>query len=325
MAMRRREFIAGLSGAAAWPVVARAQQAIPVVGYLSAATPQAAASYLRAIRNGLRETGFVEGKNVAFEYRFAANDLSRLPALAAELVGSHVSVLFAVANAALVAKATTSTIPIVFVAGLDPVKSGLASSLNRPGTNATGVSFFFADLEAKRLGILHETVPTTNLIGVLLNPTNPAFELQSRDISEAARGLGLEIHSEQVSDDEGIDRAFGAFAQARTGAVLVGADPFFITNRKVVIASAEKSRIPAMYPIKEFPQAGGLMSYGTDLIDAYRRAGGLVGRILKGENPAELPIEQTTSFEFVINLKIAKGLGLELPPTLLARADEVIE
>jgi putative tryptophan/tyrosine transport system substrate-binding protein len=323
--MRRRAFIAALGGAAAWPMVARGQRPMPVVGYLSAASPEAAAPYLTAIRQGLGEAGFVEGRNVVIEYRFAENDLRRLPALAAELVSQRVTVLFAVANAALAAKAATSTIPIIFVAGLDPIKSGLAASLNRPGGNATGVSIFIADLEAKRLGLLHETVPNAELIAVLLNPSNPAFETQSRDINEAAVALGLKLYVERASNEREIDAAFAGFSQKGAGALLVGADPFYISSRALVVAPAEKYRLPAIYPVREFAEAGGLMSYGTGLTDAYRQAGEFVGRVLKGANPADMPVQQVTKFEFVINLKTTKALGLTMPPRLLARADEVIE
>jgi putative tryptophan/tyrosine transport system substrate-binding protein len=324
--MRRREFITLLGGAAAWPLAARAQQtAMPVVGFLSIPSAVGAA-FLASFRKGLSEAGFVEGRNVAIEYSFAGGDVSRLPALAAELVSRRVTVLFVVSSAAaLAAKAATSTIPIVFAAGVDPVKSGLVASLNRPGGNTTGVSFLASELEPKRLGLLHELVPKVDLIAVLLNPNGLAFENQSREIDAAARALGLKLHIERASNERNIDAAFAAFAQKRAGALLVGGDPYYESRRDLVVALALQYRLPSIYWLRELAEAGGLMSYGTSLTDSFRQGGDYVGRILKGEKPADLPVVQSTKFELVINLKTAKTLNLTFPPGLLAIADDVIE
>jgi putative ABC transport system substrate-binding protein len=325
--MRRREFISLLGAAAAWPVAAGAQQPpMPVVGYLGLTTAEADAYLIAAFRDGLAEAGFVEGRNIAIDYLFAERDISRLPALAAELVARKVTVVFtATTVSALAMKAATSTMPIVFAIGADPVKSGLVTSLNRPGGYLTGVSFFTNQMEAKRLGLLHEFVPKVDLVAVLLNPNNPFFDNQSNDLGEASRALGLKIHVERASSVHEIDRAFGAFAQQQAGALLVGADPYFNSQRSVVIAQAAQLRLPAIYEWREFAEAGGLMSYGTSLTGAYRQASDFVVRILKGATPADLPVLQSTKFEFVINLKTAKALGLEVPPGLSAIADEVIE
>ena len=325
--MRRREFISLLGAAAAWPVAAGAQQPpMPVVGYLGLTTAEADAYLIAAFRDGLAESGFVEGRNIAIDYLFAERDISRLPALAAELVARKVTVVFtATTVSALAMKAATSTMPIVFAIGADPVKSGLVTSLNRPGGNLTGVSFFTNQMEAKRLGLLHEFVPKVDLVAVLLNPNNPFFDNQSNDLGEASRALGLKIHVERASSVHEIDRAFGAFAQQQAGALLVGADPYFNSQRSLVIAQAAQLRLPAIYEWREFAEAGGLMSYGTSLTGAYRQASDFVVRILKGATPADLPVLQSTKFEFVINLKTAKALGLEVPPGLSAIADEVIE
>jgi ABC-type uncharacterized transport system substrate-binding protein len=324
--MKRREFISLIGGATAWPLAARAQQsAIPVVGYLGF-TAEADAYLIAAFRDGLAEAGFVEGRNIAVDSLFAERDISRLPALAAELVARKVTVVFTGTTvSALAMKAATSTMPIVFAIGADPVKSGLVTSLNRPGGNLTGVSFFTNQMEAKRLGLLHEFVPKVDLVAVLLNPNNPFFDNQSNDVGEASRALGLKIHVERASSVREIDRAFGAFAQQQTGALLVGADPYFNSQRSLVIAQATQQRLPAIYEWREFAEAGGLMSYGTSLTGAYRQASDFVVRILKGTTPADLPVLQSTKFEFVINLKTAKGLGIEVPPGLSAIADEVIE
>ncbi len=325
--MRRREFISLLGAAAAWPVAAGAQQPpMPVVGYLGLTTAEADAYLIAAFRDGLAEAGFVEGRNIAIDYLFAERDISRLPALAAELVARKVTVVFtATTVSALAMKAATSTMPIVFAIGADPVKSGLVTSLNRPGGYLTGVSFFTNQMEAKRLGLLHEFVPKVDLVAVLLNPNNPFFDNQSNDLGEASRALGLKIHVERASSVHEIDRAFGAFAQQQAGALLVGADPYFNSQRSLVIAQAAQLRLPAIYEWREFAEAGGLMSYGTSLTGAYRQASDFVVRILKGATPADLPVLQSTKFEFVINLKTAKALGLEVPPGLSAIADEVIE
>jgi putative tryptophan/tyrosine transport system substrate-binding protein len=330
--MRRREFIALVGGAAAvpsllWPLAARGQQsAMPVIGYLGLTTADTDAYLLASFRRGLGEAGYEEGRNVLIDYRFAERDVGRLPALAAEFVERNVTVVCTGTTvSALAMKAATSTIPVVFAIGTDPVKSGLVASLNRPGGNLTGISFFTNQMEAKRLGLLHELVPKAELIAVLLNPSNPFFDNQSRDLAEAARALGLKIHIEGASNERDITAAFAAFARLRAEALLVGADPYFNSQRALVIAPAAQLRLPAIYEWREFAEAGGLMSYGTSLTGAYRQASDFVVRILRGTNPAEMPVLQSTKFEFVINLKTAKGLAIEVPPGLSAIADEVIE
>jgi putative tryptophan/tyrosine transport system substrate-binding protein len=330
--MRRRAFIAALGGAAAapsllWPLAARGQQpTMPVIGYLGLTTADTDAYLLASFRRGLGEAGYEEGRNVLIDYRFAERDVGRLPALAAEFVQRNVTVVCTGTTvSALAMKAATPTIPVVFAIGTDPVKSGLVASLNRPGGNLTGISFFTNQMEAKRLGLLHELVPKAELIAVLLNPSNPFFDNQSRDLAEAARALGLKIHIEGASNERDITAAFAAFARLRAEALLVGADPYFNSQRALVIAPAAQLRLPAIYEWREFAEAGGLMSYGTSLTGAYRQASDFVVRILRGANPAEMPVLQSTKFEFVINLKTAKGLAIEVPPGLSAIADEVIE
>jgi putative tryptophan/tyrosine transport system substrate-binding protein len=324
--MKRREFITLLGGAAAWPLAARAQQPLPVIGYLGLTSADADAYLLAPFRKGLSEAGFDEGRNVIIDYRFSERDVSRLPALAAELVGRNVTVVYtATTISALAMKAATSTIPIVFAIGADPVKSGLVASLNRPGGNLTGVSFFTNQMEAKRLGLLHEIAPKVDLIAALLNPNNPFFDNQARDLDQASRALGLKIQIEGASNERDIATAFAAFARQRAGALLVGADPYFNSQRALVVGSAAQLRLPAIYEWREFAEAGGLMSYGTSLTGAYRQASDFVARILKGAHPADIPVLQSTKFEFVINLKTAKGFGIEVPPGLSAIADEVIE
>jgi putative ABC transport system substrate-binding protein len=326
--MQRREFITLFGGAAAaWPISAWAQQpAMPVVGILSTTSAEADAYLLAPFLKSVSEAGFDEGRNVAIEYRFAQRDVSRLPALSAELVSRNVTVVYtATTISALALKAATSTIPIVFAVGADPVKLGLVASLNRPGGNITGVSFFTNQMEAKRLGLLHELVPKVDLVAVLLNPNNPFFENQSSDLNAAARVLGVKIHIEHAKNEDEIAAAFVVFARQRAGALLVGADPFYNSRRVLVVAPAARYGLPAIYEWREFAEAGGLMSYGTRLTDAYRQAGEYVGRVLKGVNPAELPVLQSTKFELVINLKTAKALGLDVPVHLQQIADEVIE
>jgi putative tryptophan/tyrosine transport system substrate-binding protein len=328
--MRRRNFIKGIVGSAAtWPLVAGAQQpAMPVIGWLGARSPKESASVVAAFHKGLTEAGYVEGRNVAVEYRWAELHYDRLPAMATDLVGRHVSVIAATGGGAspLAAKAATATIPIVFVAGdLDPVNSGLVSSLNRPGGNTTGVMLLLTVLGAKRLQMLRELVPNAGVIGVLVNPANPSAAAETKDLQGAARALGMELHILSASTDGDLNAAFATFVQQRVGALLIGNNSFFISRREQIVAMAAQHAIPTMYFVREFAAAGGLLSYGTSNADGYRLVGVYVGRILKGEKPSELPIQQPTKFELVINLKTAKALGLTLPDKLLALADEVIE
>jgi putative ABC transport system substrate-binding protein len=330
--MRRRAVIRLLGGAAAaasisWPLAARAQQAaIPVIGWLSTASPNAYAGRVVAFRQGLKEAGYVEGQNVHIAFRWAEGRYDQLAALAAELVQSHVAVIAATGGlpSAVAAKAATATIPIAFI-GSDPVRSGLVASLNRPGGNLTGVSPLSALLEAKRLELLHELVPTAAVIGVLLNPSYTDVDFQSKDIEEAARTLGLQLRVVDASSERDIDAAFASLVQQRAGALLVQGDPFFNSRREQIVALAARHALPAMYGGLEDAAAGGLMSYAPSFTDAYRLVGAYTGRLLKGEKPADLPIIQSTKFEFVINLKTARDLGLALPAGVLARADEVIE
>jgi putative ABC transport system substrate-binding protein len=326
--VKRRKFITLLGGAAAaWPVTARAQQpAMPVIGYLSSRSPDDTRHLLAAFLRGLNEAGYVEGQNVTIEYRWALGQYDRLPALAAELVHRPVAVITTTGGepAALAAKAATSTIPIVFLIGGDPVALGLAG-YKRPGGNATGMNILTATLEAKRLGLLHELVPQAAKIGVLLNPKFQPADSQSRDLQQAAPAIGLQIQVLRASTDSELDAAFEIVTQQRIAALAVTADPFFDTRRDKLVALAASHAVPTIYQFREYAVAGGLMSYGNDSIDTYRQAGVYTGRILKGANPADLPVMQPTKFEFVINLKVAKTLGLTLPSGLLSIADEVIE
>ena len=327
--MRRREFILVLvGGAAAGPIVARAQQpVVPTIGYLSSATSAGFAHLVTSFRRGLQESGYVEGRNLAIEFRWAEGQNDRLPALAADLVGRRVAVIVATGGThpAIAAKAATATIPIVFTGGADPVKFGLVESLARPGGNGTGVISIATELTAKRLELLRELVPAAATVAVLLNPTSPNAEEQLAEIKEAARITGQSIQLVNATSEREISVALSTGVRQRAGALFVGGDPFFTSRRAQLVALAAQHAIPASYAFRDFPLAGGLMSYGANLLDLHRQAGIYAGRILDGAKPAELPVLQPTKFELVINLKAAKALGLTIPSTLLARADEVIE
>ena len=329
--MKRREFISLLAGTAAAsvarPLTARAQQpAMPVIGFLSPSSAQRTAQLLAAFRQGLNEIGYAEGRTVTIEYGWADGQSDRLPALAAELLRRKVAV-FATGGpaAALAAKAASTTIPLVFVSSSDPVQLGLVASFNRPGGNATGVSFIASELVAKQSELLHQLVPNAAVIGVLVNPTSANAEVQLKDVPAAARTLGLEIVVQNASSERDFDAAFAALVQQRAGALVVGSDPLFYTRRQQLAAMATRHALPAIYADREYAEAGGLMSYGTSIAAAFRQAGVYTGRILRGEQPAELPVMQATKFDLTINLITAKALGITVPPGLLATADEVIE
>ena len=324
--MKRREFITMLGGAVAWPLAAPAQQpAMPVIGFLNSSSPQAYVGRLRAFQQGLSETGHVDGRNVAIEYRWAEDHYERLPAHAVELAGRQVSVIAATPTvAALAAKAATTTIPIVFLFGGDPVEAGLVASLNRPGGNITGVSFLSGALGQKLLELLHELVPAATSIALLANPANPVAA-KLTDFQEAARALSLRQLVLEASSERDIDLVFASLVQQRAGALIVQAEPLFFNRRDQLLALAARHEIPAIYPYREFPAAGGLMSYGASLADAYRQQGTYVGKILRGAKPADLPVMQSSKFELVINAQTATMLDLTVPPQLLATADEVIE
>ena len=327
--MKRREFISGLAGAtAAWPLPLGAQSAVPVIGFLNGFSAAEWAGPVAAFHKGLAETGFVEGQNVAIEYRWAEGQLDRLPTLAVELVSRRVAVLVSTGGsvtAVRAAKAASAMIPVVFAMGADPVSLGLVASFGRPGGNVTGVYFVTAELEAKRLGLLRELVPGATLIGVLVNPKYSQARVQLESLEAAALTAGRQIHIVHASTETEFDAAFATLTQARAGALLVGADPFFNTRHDTIVTLAARHAIPAIYEQREFAMAGGLMSYGTSITDATRQVGIYTGRVLKGEKPADLPVLQSSRFELVINLKTAKALGLTIPPAVLLGVDEVIE
>jgi len=327
--MNRREFITLLGGATAWPLAARAQQpAMPVVGFLNPASSDTTADFLRAFRQGLKDTGYVEGENVAIAYRWAENQFDRLPELAADLVRRKVVVIAATGGppSTLAAKAATTTIPIVFLVGEDPVRLGLVASLARAGGNVTGINFLSTELTAKRLELLHAMVPTAVRVAVLVNPANATnTETTLRDVEPAARAIGLQIQVLNASTSREIDAAFATIARERPDALFVGIDSLFTPRRVQMVQLAARHAVPATYSGRQYAEIGGLMSYGTNLADAWRQVGVYVGRILKGAKPADLPVSQATKFELVINAQTARMLGITVPPTLLATANEVIE
>jgi putative ABC transport system substrate-binding protein len=325
--MKRRAFITLLGGAVTWPRAARAQQpAMPVIGFLHPSSADVSGNRLRAFRLGLKEAGFVEGENVTIQYRWAENQIDRLPALVAEFVRRRVAVIVAgSSDVALAAKAATTTIPIVFIAGENPVTLGLVGSLARPGGNLTGINFFVTELAAKRLELLRELVPGANRIAALVDPASISSESTLRDVDAAARAMGLQIQFHNASTNRGIDAAFASFVHERPDALFVSSGPFFIDRRSQLALLAALHRLPATYSVRENAEAGGLMSYGASLTDVYRQVGTYSGRILKGAQPADLPVEQANKFELVINVQTARMLGLTVPPSLLALADEVIE
>jgi ABC-type uncharacterized transport system substrate-binding protein len=323
----RREFITLLGGAAAaWPAAARAQQSMPVIGFLRITSPDDAAYLVAGFLQGLKEVGFVESQNIAIEYRWAENRRERLPALAADLVRRQCAVILGSGNAAALAvKAATTSIPIVFATGDDPVQLGLVASLNRPGGNVTGVFFYSGVLLSKQLELLRDVLPRATLIGVLVNPTSPAAEPQTREAQVAARALGQQVLILNASSEHDFEAAFETLAQQRAGALLIAGNALFNGQRDLLVAAAARHAVPAIYFAREFAAAGGLMSYASSITNEYRQAGIYTGRILKGAKPADLPVQAPTKYELAINLKTAKALGLAVPATLLARADEVIE
>jgi putative tryptophan/tyrosine transport system substrate-binding protein len=326
--MRRREFITLTCGAVAWPLAARAQQAaMPVIGFMNVGTPKEDEHTRAAFQQGVNETGYIEGRNVTIEYHWAEGHADRLPGLAADLVRRRVSVIAATGTrAALAAKDATATIPIVFETAGDPIELGLVANLNRPGGNITGMTQLSSELVAKRLGMLHDLIPSATTIGLLVNPSDPRAETQTREMQEAAQALGLQIHVLNASTEGEINTAFAILSQLRLGALLVGTSSLFSSKaREQLVTLAARQGVPAIYQYREYAAVGGLISYGTSLTDAYRQAGIYAGRILKGEKPADLPVLRPTKFELVINLKTAKALGLTIPPGVFSIADEVIE
>jgi putative tryptophan/tyrosine transport system substrate-binding protein len=325
--VKRREFIALIGGmAAAWPIMARAQRPeIPVVAFLNGGSPDGYAPMVAAFHQGLKDTGYVEAQSVRIEYRWADGQYGRLPAMAADLVHRQVAVIVTNSPGMLAAKAATTTIPIVFTTSGDPVELGFVASLARPGRNITGVTQLNVEVAPKRLELMHELVPTATIMAVLVNPAYPSAEIQSRGMQAAARTLGVQLHILRASNERDIDDAFATLAQLRAGAFVISSDPFFNSRAEQFAALALRHAVPTIFQYREFAAAGGLMSYGGSIIDSYRQAGVYTGRILKGEKPADLPVQQSTKVELIINLKTAKALGLEVPRTLIARADEVIE
>jgi putative tryptophan/tyrosine transport system substrate-binding protein len=326
--MRRREFIAGLGSAAAWPVVARAQQpAMPVIGFLTSNRSAAVPHYTAAFREGLAETGFVEGRNVKIEYRFAEQHLERIPALAVDLVRRGVAVIFSSGGdvPAMVAKGATSTIPIVFVSGYDPVKIGLVASLNRPGGNITGATVIAGELGPKRVELLRDLVPQVRAAGLMINPNEPNAESDIASAQAAAQSIGLQIHILNADSEQDVEKIFTTLVDLRADGLLVYPSPLFQNLRQKIVAMVARQRVPAVYYSRDYPAVGGLISYGASLTGLYRQGGIYVGRVLKGERPANLPVVQPTKFELVINLGTAKALGLPIPPAVLVRADEVTE
>jgi putative tryptophan/tyrosine transport system substrate-binding protein len=326
MHLRRREFIALLAGAAAWPDAAYAQQALPVIGFLSAGSPEQTSGLVAAFRNGLGETGLVEGRNVTIDYRWANNEPGRLPELAAALVHRRVSVIATPGNlaAAFAAKAATSTIPIVFSSSTDPVERGLVASLSRPGGNVTGISSMNSELETKRLGLLHELLPEARNFAVLVHPDNRAASFVG-ELQAAASGIGVAVHVFTAATDGEIDAAFAGMAQPRIEGLLIHPEQLFANRQGQILMLARRNALAAIYPARQWAEAGGLMSYGSSFADQFRQAGIYTGRVLHGEKPAALPILRATKFEFIINMQAARALGIQIPPTLLAHADEVIE
>jgi putative ABC transport system substrate-binding protein len=324
--VKRREFITLLGGAAAWPLAARAQQGVtPVLGFLNSGSPGSYPDNLRAFHRGLGEAGFVDGHNIAIEYRWAEGRTDRLPAMAADLVSRRVSIIFANGPSALPAKTTTATIPIVFATAVDPVEAGLVGSLNRPGRNLTGVTTLNVEVGPKQLQLLHELVPAADVVAALVNPNSPGAAMQMKELPVVAEALALQLHILHASTEREFEAAFANLLELRAGALMITQDALFGGETANLAALAARHAVPAIYSAREFAAAGGLMSYGSSFADAYRLAGVYTGRILKGEKPAELPVQQATKLELIINLQAAKSLGLAVPMPLLGRADEVIE